>query len=193
MVLDEPMPISRRVLMKAALAGAATLSPRFAHAAYPERPIRLIVPFPAGGAVDAVGRLLGNALTANLGQPVVIDNRGGAGGVIGMEASARSPADGYTLMVSHSGFAAMPGLYRKLPFDPVKDFDGVITAVSGIYVLAVNPGAPFSSVAELIAHAKANPGKLAYASAGVGSTLHLGSEFFKRMAAVDILHVPYRG
>jgi len=187
------MPISRRVLMKAALAGAATLSPRFAHAAYPERPIRLIVPFPAGGAVDAVGRLLGNALTANLGQPVVIDNRGGAGGVIGMEASARSPADGYTLMVSHSGFAAMPGLYRKLPFDPVKDFDGVITAVSGIYVLAVNPGSPFNSVVELIAHAKANPGKLAYASAGVGSTLHLGSEFFKRMAAVDILHVPYRG
>jgi tripartite-type tricarboxylate transporter receptor subunit TctC len=87
----------------------------------------------------------------------------------------------------------MPGLYRKLPFDPVKDFDGVITAVSGIYVLAVHPGLPFNSVAELIAHAKANPGKLAYASAGVGSTVHLGSEFFKRMAGVDILHVPYRG
>ena len=187
------MPISRRVLLKSALASAAMVSPRVAFAAYPERPLRLIVPFPAGGAVDAVGRLLANALTANLGQPVVIDNRGGAGGVIGMEASARSPADGYTLMVSHSGFAAMPGFYRKLPFDPVKDFDGVITAVSGIYVLAVNPGLPVKSVADLIAHAKANQGKLTYASAGVGSTVHLGSEFFKRMAAVDILHVPYRG
>ena len=96
-------------------------------------------------------------------------------------------------MVSHSGLAAMRGLYRRLPFDPVTDFDGVITAVSGIYVLAVNPGLPVRSVGELIAHAKANPGKLSYASAGIGSTVHLGSEFFKRMAAVDILHVPYRG
>jgi tripartite-type tricarboxylate transporter receptor subunit TctC len=97
------------------------------------------------------------------------------------------------MMVSHSGFAAMPGLYRKLPFDPVHDFAGVITATSGIYVLVVNPGLPFKSVAELIAYAKANPGKLAYASAGIGSTLHLASEFFKRSAGVDILHVPYKG
>jgi tripartite-type tricarboxylate transporter receptor subunit TctC len=188
------MPISRRVLMNAAALGAAAaLAPRLARAAYPERPVRLIVPFPPGGAVDAVGRLLGNALAPHLGQPVVIEDRGGAGGIVGMEAAAHAAPDGYTMMVSHSGFAAMPGLYRKLPFDPVKDFEGVITAVSGIYVLVVNPELPFKSVAELIGYAKANPGKLTYASAGIGSTVHLASEFFKRSASVDILHVPYKG
>jgi tripartite-type tricarboxylate transporter receptor subunit TctC len=188
------MPISRRVLMRtAALASAAALAPRVARAAYPERPIRLIVPFAAGGAVDAVARLVGNPLSANLDNPVVIDNRGGAGGIIGMDAVAHAPADGYTLLLSHSGFAAMPGLYRKLPFDPAADFEGVVTAASGIFVLAVNLDAPFKSVAELIGFAKANPGKLSYGSAGPGSTIHLASEFFKRMASVDILHVPYRG
>jgi len=187
------MPFSRRVVLNAAAATAAVLAPRVALAAYPERPIRLIVPFPPGGAVDAVGRLLANACTPNLGQPVVIEDRGGAGGIIGMEAAAHAAPDGYTMMVSHSGFAAMPGLYRKLPFDPVQDFAGVITAASGIYVLVVNPDVPFKSVAELIAYAKVNPGKLAYASAGIGSTLHLASEFFKRSAGIDILHVPYKG
>ena len=188
------MSISRRALIElVALAGAASLMPRVVRAAYPERPVRLIVPFVPGGAVDAVGRLLGNAMTAKLGQPVVIENRGGAGGVIGMEAAAHAAPDGYTMMVSHSGFAAMPGLYNKLPFDPVHDFAGIITAVSGIYVLVVNPAVPFKSVAELIAYAKANPGKLSYASAGVGSTVHLAGEFFKRTAGVDIVHVPYKG
>ena len=136
-------------------------------------------------AVRAAGR--------GLGQSVVIDNRGGAGGIIGMDAVAKSPADGYTLLLAHSGLTYMPGLYRKLPFDPVKDFDGVITAVSGSYVLAVNNDAPFKSVAELIAYAKAHPGKLTYGSAGIGSTLHLAAEFFKRAAGIDILHVPYKG
>jgi tripartite-type tricarboxylate transporter receptor subunit TctC len=188
------MPISRRTLINAAaLATAASLAPRIARAAYPERPVRLIVPFVPGGAVDAVGRLLGNAMTTDLGQPVVIENRGGAGGIIGMETSAHAAPDGYTMMVSHSGFAAMPGLYKKLPFDPVRDFEGIITAVSGIYVLVVNPAVPFKSVAELIAYAKANPGKLSYASAGVGSTVHLAGEFFKHAASIDIVHVPYKG
>jgi tripartite-type tricarboxylate transporter receptor subunit TctC len=188
------MPFSRRMLLNAAAAGTAmALAPRLGRAAYPERPIRLIVPFPAGGAVDAVGRLLANAIGPDLAQPIVIEDRGGAGGIVGMEAAAHATPDGYTMMVSHSGFAAMPGLYRKLPFDPVQDFAGVITATSGIYVLVVNPSLPFKSVADLIAYAKANPGKLAYASAGIGSTLHLASEFFKRSAGVDILHVPYKG
>ena len=188
------MPVSRRALINAAaLAAAASLMPRGARAAYPERPVRLIVPFVPGGAVDAVGRLLGNAMTANLGQPVVIENRGGAGGVIGMEAAAHAAPDGYTMMVSHSGFAAMEGLYKKLLFDPVHDFVGIVTAVSGIYVLVVNPDVPFKSVAGLIAYAKANPGKLSYASAGVGSTVHLAGEFFKRTAGVEIVHVPYKG
>src|SRR6185436_2013878 len=113
----------------------------------------------AGGAVGAVARVLSAPLTESLGQPIVIENRGGAGGIIGMDAVAKSPADGYTLLLAHSGLTYMPGLYRKLPFDPVKDFDGIVTAVSGTYILAVSPDAPFTTVAELIAYARANPGK----------------------------------
>ena len=185
---------SRRTLIHTALlATAGALAPRLARAAYPDHPVRLIVPFVPGGAVDAVGRLLGNAMAGPLGAPVVIENRGGAGGEIGMEASAHAAPDGYTMMVSHSGFAAMPGFYKKLPFDPVADFAGIITAVSGIYVLVINPGVPFKSVAELITYAKANPGKLSFASAGVGSTVHLAGEFFKHAAGIDIVHVPYKG
>jgi tripartite-type tricarboxylate transporter receptor subunit TctC len=188
------MPIVRRALLTAlAFASGAVLVPRRVRAAYPERPVMLIVPFAAGGAVDSVARVMANALTANLGKPLVIDNRGGAGGIIGMDAAAHAAADGYTLLLSHSGFTAMPGLYRTLPFDPVRDFNGVVTIASGAYVLAVNPATPYTSVAELIAYARANPGKVAYGSAGVGSTVHLAGEVFKRMAAVDILHVPYKG
>jgi tripartite-type tricarboxylate transporter receptor subunit TctC len=187
------LPVSRRGFIGAALAASAALPSRGAHAAYPERPIRLIVPFAAGGAVDSVARVLGKALSANLGGSIVIDNRGGAGGVIGMEAVAHATADGYTLLLSHSGFAAMPGLYRDLPFDPVRDFAGVVTAASGAYVLAVNSAEPFTSVADLIAYAKANPGRLTYGSAGAGSIIHLAGEFFKRTAAVELVHVPYKG
>jgi tripartite-type tricarboxylate transporter receptor subunit TctC len=187
------LPVSRRGFIGAALAASATLPSRGAHAAYPERPVRLIVPFAAGGAVDSVARVLGKALSTNLGGSIVIDNRGGAGGVIGMEAVAHAAADGYTLLLSHSGFAAMPGLYRDLPFDPVRDFAGVVTAASGAYVLAVNSAEPFTSVADLIAYAKANPGRLTYGSAGAGSIIHLAGEFFKRTAAVELVHVPYKG
>ena len=160
---------------------------------YPSHPIRLIVPFAPGGALDTVARVLAPSLSANLGQPVVVYNQGGAGGVIGMEAAAKAAPDGYTLLLDHSGLAYMPGLHRTLPFDPVKSFAPVITAVSGIYVLAVNPSLPVKSVVELIAYAKANPGKLSYGSAGVGSSLHLAGEFFKREAGIDIVHVPYKG
>ena len=160
---------------------------------YPSKSIRLIVPFAAGGAVGAVARVLGTPLSAGLGQSVVIDNRGGAGGIIGMDAVAKSPPDGYTLLLAHSGLTYMPGLYNKLPFDPLKDFDGVITAVSGTYVLAVSNDAPFKTIPELVAYARANPGKLSYASAGIGSTLHLAAEFFKRTADIDVIHVPYKG
>src|SRR4051794_12125059 len=160
---------------------------------YPSKSLRLIVPFAAGGAVGAVARVLSTPLSASLGQSIVIDNRGGAGGIIGMDAVAKSPPDGYTLLLVHSGLTYMPGLYRKLPFDPLRDFDGIVTAVSGSHALAVSAASPFKTVAELIAHAKANPGKLTYGSAGIGSTLHLAAEFFKRAADVDILHVPYKG
>jgi tripartite-type tricarboxylate transporter receptor subunit TctC len=184
------LPVSRRSFIGAA---SAALPWRSARAAYPERPVRLIVPFAAGGAVDSVARVLGKALSANLGGSIVIDNRGGAGGVIGMEAVAHAAADGYTLLLSHSGFAAMPGLYRDLPFDPVRDFAGVVTAASGAYVLTVNAAEPFISVADLIAYAKANPGRLTYGSAGAGSIIHLAGEFFRRTAAVELVHVPYKG
>ena len=160
---------------------------------YPSKSIRLIVPFAAGGAVGAVARVLSTPLSQSLGQSIVIDNRGGAGGIIGMDAVAKAPPDGYTLLLVHSGLTYMPGLYRKLPFDPVSDFDGVIPAVSGTYVLAVTNDAPFKTAAELIAYAKANPGRLSYGSAGIGSTLHLAAEFFKRAAGIDIIHVPYKG
>ena len=146
---------------------------------YPSRPIRLIVPFAPGGAVDAIARLIANPLGVAPRPAVVIYDRGGAGGSIGMDEVAKSSPDGYTLLLDHSGMTYMPGLYRKLPFDPVKDFDGVITAVSGLYVLAVNLDLPVKSVAELIAYAKANPGKLSYGSAGIGSSLHLAGELLQ--------------
>jgi tripartite-type tricarboxylate transporter receptor subunit TctC len=160
---------------------------------YPAKPIRLVVPFAPGGGVDITARLLAQSLSANLGQQIVIDNRGGAGGIVGMEIVARAAPDGYTLLMSHVGFTAMPGLYKKLPFDPVKDFTGVVVAISGVYVLVVNPAVPVKSVQELVAYAKANPGKLGFASAGSGSSIHLAGELFKSMAGLDLLHVPYKG
>ncbi len=184
---------SRRTLLQGALA-SALLAPGLADAAvYPARPIRLIVPFPPGGAVDPVARFIAEALGERLGQPVVSINRGGGGGSIGMDEAAKAAPDGYTIVLDHSGMAYMPGLYPNLPFDPVKDFAPIIAAVAGFYVLAVNPALPVKSLADLIAYAKANPGKLTFGSAGIGSTLHLAGEMFKREAGVDMLHVPYRG
>ncbi len=160
---------------------------------FPVKPIRLIVPFPAGGGGDAAGRSLAPPLSARLGQQVVIDNRGGAGGIIGMELVKTAVPDGYTLLLSTAGFTAMPALHKNLPFDPVRDFTGVIVAQSGMYVLVVNMAAPLKSVKELIAHAKANPGKLDFASAGTGTTIHLAAELFKSMAQINMTHVPYKG
>jgi tripartite-type tricarboxylate transporter receptor subunit TctC len=160
---------------------------------YPSHAIRLVVPFSPGGAVDSLARVIANPLAAGLGQPVVVYNRGGAGGSIGMDEVAKSAPDGYTLLLDHSGLTYMPGFYRNLPFDPVKDFDGIVVAVSGIYVLAVNNDLPVKSAVELIAYAKANPGKLSYGSAGIGSSLHLAGEFLKHDAGIDIVHVPYKG
>ena len=185
----------RAVPRIAAILALAALSPAVPAqiSSYPSRPIRLVVPFAAGGGVDSVARLIAQSLAGPLGQQVVIDNRGGAGGVIGMEIVARAAPDGYTLLMSHVGFTAMPGLYPKLPFDPVKDFDGVVVAATGIYVLVVNPAVPLRSVGEIITYAKANPGKLAFASGGTATTIHLAGELFKRAAGIDLLHVPYKG
>jgi tripartite-type tricarboxylate transporter receptor subunit TctC len=135
---------------------------------YPSHAIRLVVPFAPGGAVDSLARVIANPLAERLGQPVVVYSRGGAGGSIGMDEVAKAAPDGYTLLLDHSGLTYMPGFYRNLPFDPARDFSGIVVAVSGIYVLAVNNDLPVKSVAELIAYVKANPGKLSYGSAGVG-------------------------
>ena len=175
-------------------AAAIALGPTAAVAqTFPSKPIRLIVPFVAGGGGDGAARPLAQALGARLEQQVIVDNRGGAGGVIGMDIAAKAAPDGYTLLLSTAGFTAMPALHKKLPFDPVRDFTGVIVAESGIYVLVVHPSVPFKSVKEFIAYAKANPGRVNFASAGTGSTIHLAGELFKSMAQVNIIHVPYKG
>ena len=159
---------------------------------YPARPVRLIIPFPAGGSNDVVGRLVAHALSERLGQQAFVDNRAGAGGVLGTEAAASAPADGYTLLIVSIAHAANPALY-KLNYDPIKSFAPVSILASGPNVLAVNPRVPVNSVAELIALARQKPGTLEYASAGVGSFQHLGGELFKVMAGVNLLHVPYKG
>jgi tripartite-type tricarboxylate transporter receptor subunit TctC len=161
--------------------------------AFPSKSIRLIVPFAAGGGGDGAARPLAQELSARLGQQVIIDNRGGAGGVIGMEMAASAAPDGYTLLFTTAGFAAMPALHSNLPFDPVKDFAGVIIAESGIYILVINPAVPLKSVKDLIAYAKAHPGKLDFASAGTGSTIHLAGELFQSMTQIKMVHVPYKG
>ena len=183
---------TRRTLAQGALACA--LLPRGARAAdYPTRPVRVIVPYAPGGALDTVARVLAAPLGDALGQSIVIYNRPGGGGLIGMNEAAKAAPDGYTLLLDHSGLAYMPALHANLPFDPAQDFAGVITAVSGAYVLAVNNDLPVRSVAELIAHAKSHPGKLSYGSAGVGTSIHLAGEFFARSAGIAIVHVPYKG
>ena len=184
-------PIARPLLLAIAFSIFATVSSAAEN--YPSSAIRLVVPFAAGGAVDTVARVLANPLSVDLGQPVVIYDQGGAGGILGMNEVAKAAPDGYTLLLAHSGLTYMPGLHRALPFDPERDFAGIVSAVSGIYVLAVSPALPVNSVAALIAYAKANPGKLSFGSAGIGSSLHLAGEFFKHEAKIDIVHVPYKG
>ncbi|UFS78531.1 tripartite tricarboxylate transporter substrate binding protein [Tardiphaga sp. 37S4] len=165
-----------------------------AHAGFPERGIKIVVPFPAGGSNDVVARLLGTKLQELWGQPVVIDNRAGGGGNIGADAVVRSPADGYTLLLTAPGpLAVNQSLYAQLPFNPAQDFTPVALIASVPIVLAVNPGVKATTVAELIALAKASPGKLNFGSSGLGSTNHLAGELLKARAGIDIVHVPYRG
>jgi tripartite-type tricarboxylate transporter receptor subunit TctC len=163
-----------------------------AAADYPDKPIRLIIPFPPGGSNDVVGRLVAHNLSDVLGQQVFVDNRGGAGGTIGSELASKSEPDGYTLLVVSLAHAVNPWLY-KLPYDHAKAFVPVAIFGSGTNVLVLNPELPVHSVKELVAYAKAHPGELNYASAGVGSFQHLGGELFKLMAGVNIVHVPFRG
>ena len=180
-----------RVVIGLILLGAAV------HAfgqAYPARPIRLVVPFPPGGAVDFYARVVQQPLSEALGQQLVIDNKAGASGMVGAESVAKSPPDGYTLLLGNiASLAINVGLYAKMPYDPLKDLTPIVRTVDVNYVLVVHPSVPANTVPELVADAKANPGKLSYGSAGSGSLPHLGTELFKAQTGIDMLHVPYKG
>jgi tripartite-type tricarboxylate transporter receptor subunit TctC len=163
-------------------------------AAYPERPIQLVVPFPAGGSTDVVARIVAAKMGELLGQQMVVDNRAGAGGNVGAAAVSRAEPDGYTLLIGTVATHAINvSLYPKMPYDAVKSFAPVSLLVIVPNVLEVNPELPVKSVQELIDLLKANPGKYDYASSGIGTPLHLSGELFKSMAGVDMVHVPYRG
>ena len=159
---------------------------------YPQRPIRVIVPLAAGGQTDVVARLLAQKLSETFRQPIVIDNRSGAGGSIGTETAVRASPDGYTLLIAASTYAANAALY-KLSYDPVKDVESIALIGETAFVLSVHPSVPATSVRELVAYDKANPGKLNYGSGGNGSTTHLASELFNQLAGTRIVHVPYKG
>jgi tripartite-type tricarboxylate transporter receptor subunit TctC len=184
------------LLKKAAFAAVAFTfaACALAQSNYPTKPIRLVVPFPPGGATDILAREVAQRLTEAWGQSVVVDNRPGAGGNIGTELVAKSAPDGYTLEMGTVGTHAInASLYSKLPYDHVKDFAPVILVAGVPNVLVVNLSLPVNSVQELIAYAKANPGKLNFASSGSGTSIHLSGELFKVMAGVDMTHVPYKG
>ena len=165
-----------------------------AQQAYPTRPIRLIVPYPPGGPNDILARAINDRLGKRLGQQVVVDNRAGASTIIGADIAAHSPADGYTLFVATiTTLAVNPALKAKLPYHPERDFAPVSMLAAQPYVLVVYPGIPAGSVSQLVAYAKTQPGKLSFASAGIGTGAHLAAELFKHMAQIDVVHVPYKG
>ena len=174
-----------------ALAAAASTTPA---QSYPNRPVRILVPFPAGAGVDIVARMIGQPLTEVWGQAAVVDNRPGAGGTIACELVAKAAPDGYTLLLGNiSTFAMAPSLYKKVNYDPVKSFAPITLVNTSANVLIAHPSVPATSTQALIALAKARPGQINYASAGSGTSPHLAAELFKSMAGVDLIHVPYKG
>jgi tripartite-type tricarboxylate transporter receptor subunit TctC len=187
--------MSLRKLVVLALASAVPMAAVPAAAqSWPDRPIKFVVAAPAGSSLDVLARLIGDKLKDKLGQPIVVDNRPAAGGTAATDLVAKSPPDGYAMVMSFNGPLAFgPHLYSKLPYDPQKDLAPVIITSSQPNVLAVNAGLPVSSVKELVAYAKANPGKLNYASVGNGSSSHLTMELLKATAGIDIVHVPFNG
>jgi len=165
----------------------------WAQADYPARPVKVIVPSPPGGGTDILARVLAQHFSKALGQPFVVENKPGAGNMIGIESVARSPGDGYTLLVTASTLALNSVLYKKVPYDPVRDFAPITLAATAPNVLIVNPALPAKSLAEFIALAKAKPGALSYGTPGIGTSPHLSMELLKSMAGIDLQHVPYRG
>ncbi|MCW5656951.1 MAG: tripartite tricarboxylate transporter substrate binding protein [Burkholderiaceae bacterium] len=196
-VLAVNRPTVRRAALSAGAAlmlAGATFAAALAQPAYPNRPVRIIVPSTPAGVLDNVARTLALRLVDQLGQPIVIENKGGAGGNIGAEAAARSPADGYTLFI---GFNATHGanlaLFGKLSYDPVGDFAPISLLASVPNIVSVHPSVPVNTLAELVALAKGKPGQLSYASSGNGTSTHLAAELFKAAAGIDIVHIPYKG
>lgn len=183
----------RHIFAVFATATAAAVIALPAAAAYPERPVRLVVGFPPGGAADILGRIAAQQLSDRIGQQVVVDNRGGAGGLIATEIAARANADGYTLLFSSIPHVINPHLYKKVSYDAIKDFAPVVQFVAVPLMMASGNAFPAKSVAELIAHARSNPGKVNYGSGGSGSSSHLAMELFKSMTGTRMEHIPYKG
>jgi tripartite-type tricarboxylate transporter receptor subunit TctC len=186
---------ARRALLGALLAAGLSAGLPAAHAAdpWPTKPITLIVPFAAGGTTDILARIVGQKMSTALGQPVVVDNKAGAGGTLGANLAAKAPADGSTFFLATIAHAIAPGLYKSLPYDFTRDLDPVGLLASTPNVLIVNPALPVNSVPELVAYIKAHPGTVNYGSAGSGSTEHLAGELFRSMTGTQITHVPYKG
>jgi tripartite-type tricarboxylate transporter receptor subunit TctC len=160
---------------------------------YPSRPVKLVTPFPPGGSADVIARLTAQKLAEGLGQPVIVENRGGAGGVVGNEYAAKQPADGYTLLLITGAYPVQAAMLKSLPFDPLNDIAMVSMLTNYPFVISVRPDSPMKGVADLVAQAKANPGKLNYPSAGIGTVHHLSGELFNAIAGTEIFHVPFRG
>ncbi len=176
------------------LAATSIMSFVYAVDAYPNKPIRLVVPYPAAGGTDSIAMPLALQLATRLGQPVIVDNRGGAGGSIGMEYVARAPADGYTLLLALTPQLAVNGsLYEKIPYDPIKDFLPISLIAEAPYVLVVNPSLPVNTLKEFLAMAKSENGKLAYATSGSGSGAHMAAELLISMTGISMTHIPYKG
>jgi len=190
--------MQRRTLLKllslaCASASAVVFSGPASAQAFPNRPLRFVVPFTAGSATDIVARAVGDGMTATLGQPVIIDNRPGAGGSIGANMVAKAPADGYTLLVHSAGHAVNPAIYAKLPFDTLTDFAGVTPLATLPNVVVVAPSKGYNSMKDIVAAARAKPGTLNFGSAGSGSATHINAEKFRAVAGYDAVHVPYKG
>lgn len=180
---------------RSALIATALLAASAAQAQdnWPNRPVRLIVPFAPGGSTDVIGRMLGQKLSALWGQPVVIENRAGAGGNVGADVVAKAPGDGYTLLMASGSITINPALYRKMPFDTQKDLLPITNVAQGPMLVVVQDASPYKTLKDLIAAAKAKPGSINFASAGVGSQVHLAGENFANAAGLDLQHVPYKG
>ena len=187
-----PIRITRRSLLAGLAAAALPLGALAQN--YPAKPVTIVVPFAPGGTTDILARIVGQGLGTELGQPFVVDNRAGAGGNIGASLAAKAPADGYTLFMGTVGTHAInQALYKKMPFDPVKDFAPISRVATVPNLLVAHPSQPYKTVKELIAYAKANPGKVTYGSPGSGASPHVSGELFKSMTGTDLLHVPYKG